>query len=49
MHGINQRSGSLFSDGVLEVRIRPDNPLRTIREIVSAALAASKAASEAGG
>jgi transposase len=40
MRGLDQRSGSLFSYVDLEVRVRRDHPLRLIREIANAALAA---------
>src|SRR5882724_8543731 len=39
MRGSDERSGSLFSYIDLEARVRPDQPLRTIREIANAALA----------
>src|SRR5262249_28719504 len=39
MRGSDERSGSLFSYVDLEGRIRPDHPLRTIREIANGALA----------
>ena len=39
MRGSDARSGSLFSYVDLEQRVRADHPLRTIREIVNAALA----------
>ncbi len=39
MRGSDVRSGSLFSYVDLEQRVRADHPLRTIREIVNAALA----------
>jgi transposase len=39
MRGSDERSGSLFSYVDLEVRVRSDHPLRTIREIANAALA----------
>src|SRR3981189_2139549 len=39
MRGSDERSGSLFSYVDLEARVRPDHPLRTIREIANAALA----------
>ena len=39
MRGSDDRSGSLFSYVDLEARVRPDHPLRTIREIANAALA----------
>ena len=39
MRGSDERSGSLFSYVDLEGRVRPDHPLRTIREIANAALA----------
>jgi len=38
MRGSDERSGSLFSYVDLEARVRKDHPLRTIREIVNAAL-----------
>jgi transposase len=38
MRGSDERSGALFSYVDLEVRVRPDHPLRTIREIANAAL-----------
>jgi transposase len=38
MRGSDERSGSLFSYVDLEARVRTDHPLRTIREIVNAAL-----------
>ncbi len=38
MRGSDDRSGSLFSYVDLEARVRPDHPLRTIREIANAAL-----------
>lgn len=38
MRGSDERSGSLFSYVDLEARVRPDHPLRKIREIVNAAL-----------
>jgi transposase len=40
MRGSDERSGSLFSYVDLEARVRADHPLRTIREIVNAALGA---------
>jgi transposase len=40
MRGSDGRSGSLFSYVDLEVRVRPDHPLRTIRAIANAALVA---------
>src|SRR6185369_16662450 len=40
MCGSDERSGSLFSYVDLEARVRPDHPLRTIRELANAALAA---------
>ncbi|MGO8865177.1 MAG: IS5 family transposase [Alphaproteobacteria bacterium] len=40
MRGSDERSGSLFSYVDLEARVRRDHPLRTIREIANAALAA---------
>lgn len=39
MRGSDDRSGSLFSYVDLEARVRPDHPLRLIREIANAALA----------
>jgi transposase len=39
VRGSDERSGSLFSYIDLEARVRPDHPLRTIREIANAALA----------
>ncbi len=39
MGGSDERSGSLFSYVDLEARVRPDHPLRLIREIANAALA----------
>ena len=47
MRGSDQRSGSLFSYVDLEVRVRADHPLRTIREIANAALEALSAEFEA--
>src|SRR5215475_15260427 len=38
MRGSDERSGSLFSYVDLEARVRPDHPLRTIREIANQAL-----------
>ena len=38
MRGSDERSGSLFSYVDLEARVRGEHPLRTIREIVNAAL-----------
>lgn len=38
MRGSDERSGSLFSYVDLEARVRPDHPLRTIREVANAAL-----------
>jgi transposase len=38
MRGLDERTGSLFSYVDLEARVRRDHPLRTIREIVNAAL-----------
>jgi transposase len=38
MRGSDERSGSLFSYVDLEVRVREDHPLRTIREIANVAL-----------
>jgi transposase len=40
MKGSDERSGALFSYVDLEARVRPDHPLRTIREIVNTALSA---------
>lgn len=40
MRGSDSRSGSLFSYVDLEARVRRDHPLRAIREIANAALAA---------
>lgn len=40
MRGWDQRSGTLFSDVDLEARVRPDHPLRTIRQLTDVALAA---------
>lgn len=40
MRGSDERSGSLFSYVDLEARVRRDHPLRPIREIANAALAA---------
>jgi transposase len=39
MRGSDERSGTLFSYVDLEGRVRPDHPLRTIREIANSALA----------
>jgi hypothetical protein len=39
MRGSDERSESLFSYVDLELRVRRDLPLRTIREIANAALA----------
>jgi transposase len=39
MRGTDERSGDLFSYVDLEARVRPDHPLRKIREIVNEALA----------
>lgn len=39
MRGSDERAGSLFSYVDLEARVRPDHPLRPIREIANAALA----------
>ncbi len=39
MRGSDEQSGSLFSYVDLEARVRPDHPLRTIREIANVALA----------
>jgi transposase len=38
MRGSDERSGSLFSYVDLEARVRPDHPLRAIREIANVAL-----------
>jgi transposase len=38
MRGSDERSGSLFSYVDLEARVRPDHPLRAIRDLVNAAL-----------
>ena len=38
MRGTDERTGSLFSYVDLEARVRPDHPLRTIREIANASL-----------
>ena len=38
MRGSDRRAGALFSYVDLESRVRADHPLRTIREIVNAAL-----------
>ena len=40
MRGSDERSGALFSYVDVEARIRPDHPLREVREIANAALAA---------
>ena len=40
MRGGDERSGELFSYVDLEARVRSDHPLRAIRAIVNAALAA---------
>src|SRR5438128_8736026 len=40
MRGSDKRSGELFSYVDLEQRVRPDHPLRPIREIANAAMAA---------
>jgi transposase len=47
MRGLDQRAGSLFSYVDLESRVRADHPLRTIREIVNAALSGLSADFEA--
>lgn len=47
MRGSDQRSGSLFSYVDLEARVRPNHPLRPIREIVNASLEALSADFEA--
>ncbi len=38
MRGGDERTGALFSYVDLEARVRPDHPLRSIREVVNAAL-----------
>jgi len=38
MRGSDERSGALFSYVDLESRVRPDHPLRTVREVANAAL-----------
>jgi hypothetical protein len=38
MRGSDERSGSLFSYVDLEARVRPDHPLRVIRDLANAAL-----------
>ena len=38
MRGSDEQSGALFSYVNLEARVRPDHPLRTIRQIANAAL-----------
>lgn len=38
MRGADKRTGELFSYVDVEKRVRPDHPLRRIREIVNAAL-----------
>ncbi|MEN3748895.1 IS5/IS1182 family transposase, partial [Sphingomonas sp. HF-S3] len=40
MRGSDERTGALFSYVDVESRIRSDHPLRRIREITNAALAA---------
>lgn len=40
MRGVDDRTGELFSHVDLEARVRQDHPLRAIRSIVNAALAA---------
>ena len=40
VRGEDDRTGALFSYVDLEARVRQDHPLRTIREIVNAALLA---------
>jgi transposase len=40
MRGSDQRSGALFSYVDLEARVRPDHPLRTVRQLTDVALAA---------
>ncbi len=47
MRGSDQRSGALFSYVDLEARVRPDHPLRPIREIVNVALGGLSADFEA--
>jgi len=43
MRGDDEKSGSLFSNIDLEARVRADHPLRPIRELANAALAALSA------
>lgn len=43
VRGLDERSGALFSYVDLEARVRPDHPLRAIREIVNEALGALEA------
>jgi transposase len=40
MRGSDRRSGTLFSYVDLEARVRPDHPLRTVRQLTDVALAA---------
>ena len=40
MRGSDQRSGTLFSYVDLKARVRPDHPLRAIRQLTDVALAA---------
>lgn len=40
MRGVDRRTGELFSYADLESRVRADHPLRKIREVVNATLAA---------
>ena len=39
MRGSDRRSGALFSDVDLEARVRPDHPLRIVRQLTDVALA----------
>lgn len=39
MRGSDERTGSLFSYVDLEARVRPDHPLRVIRDVANEALA----------
>src|SRR6266404_1061653 len=43
VRGSDQSNGSLVSDGDMEQRVRPDHPLRVIREIANASLKALSA------
>ena len=43
MRGNDAAAGSLFSDVDLEKRVRPDHPLRVIKGVVNATLAAMSA------